>query len=163
MKISNAGINLIKREESCSLTAYRDIAGIATIGWGATMHKSGQKVRIGDVITQQQADDLLAWEVSLKETGVNNLLHPYIINQNQYDALVSFTYNVGIGALASSTLLKKVRKTPCDASIRDEFMKWNKISHIENGVKKYSVSVGLTKRRNREADLYFSNVEQPVT
>jgi lysozyme len=69
------------------------------------------------------------------------------INQNQFDALVSFAYNLGVGNLKSSTLLKKVNANPSDPTIRDEFMKW-----VNGGGKKLP---GLVKRRQAEADLYF--------
>jgi lysozyme len=73
------------------------------------------------------------------------------VNQNQFDALVSFCYNLGIGAFNSSTLKKKVIANPADASIRDEFMKWNK-ARVKGVLTELK---GLTNRRTAEADLYF--------
>ena len=70
------------------------------------------------------------------------------INQNQFNALVSFAYNVGTGNFSSSTLLKKVNINPSDLSIKSEFLKWNKANKI--------VLNGLTNRRNEEANIYFS-------
>ena len=151
MTSSENGINFIKNEESCVLHSYKDSAGVWTIGWGSTMYKSGKKVGPDETITQAEADDLLMWEVDNKTTVINGLIQPVQLNQNQFDAIVSFTYNVGIGALSSSTLLKTIKKNPNNSYIRDCFAMWNKIT--VNGKK--VASAGLTKRRKREADLYF--------
>jgi lysozyme len=152
MKTSQAGIDLIKKFESCELTAYQDSVGRWTIGWGATIHRSGAKVKRGDHITQDEAEELLCWHLQLKEIGVTKLLHPYTVNQNQFDALVSFAFNAGIGALGSSTLLKKIRANPNDPSIRDEFARWDKGTVSGRMVR----LKGLTRRRLAESALYFS-------
>ena len=138
---------VVKMFEGCRLTAYRCPAGIPTIGYGATRYPSGQPVKMGETITQQRADLMLEWH--LKEFGgdVKMQLINTLVNQNQFDALVSFAYNCGIGALAKSTLMKKVRNNPNDESIRAEFAKWNKAGGKE--------LAGLTRRRKVEADLYF--------
>lgn len=152
MNISNKGIQFIQKEESCVLTSYPDSAGIWTIGWGSIMYRSGARVKRGETITQSQADDLLHWEVGNKTAAIQGHLKGISLNQNQTDALISFTYNVGVGAFAGSTLLKKVKANPCDHYIRDCFIMWNKIT--VNGKK--VESKGLTNRRKREADFYFS-------
>lgn len=144
--------DFIKKEEGCVLRAYQDQAGIWTIGIGSTMYRDGRKVKRGDAISMEVAMDLLRWEVNNKATAVNACIGPVKINQNQFDALVSFTYNCGVGALQQSTLLRRVKANPQDPSIREAFGMWNKITV---GGKKVA-NAGLTARRRREADLYFS-------
>jgi len=151
MKVSQNLINLLKSFEGCVLHSYLDVADVPTIGWGSTMYKNQAHVQMGETITQEEADDLLLWEISEKTSRVNSLIR-VAINQNQYDAIVDFAYNVGTGGLQSSTLLKKVNANPSDPTIRDEFMKWSK-AHV-NG--KLVVVEGLRKRRKKEADLYFT-------
>lgn len=144
-QISENGKNLIKEFEQCRLKAYLDSVGIPTIGWGNTFYQDGTKVKLGDKISQQQADTLFDTVVSRFADKVSSLTTQ--LNQNQFDALVSFAYNVGVNALANSTLLKKINKNPLDSSIRNEFLRWNKAGG--------KVLKGLTKRRKRESDLYF--------
>jgi len=141
-------IDLIKEFEGLQLKAYKCPANIVTIGWGSTMNMDGSKIKMGDVITEQQATNLLYWEVSNKAKAIGLISIP----QNKFDSLVSFVFNLGIGALRDSTLFKKVRLNHNDLSIRDEFMKWTKAR--VNG--KLTEIPGLVKRRKAEADLYFS-------
>jgi lysozyme len=144
--------DFIIQHEGCKLTAYQDSASIWTIGIGTIMYENGTHVKQGDVITQERADQLLLEEVLKKAHGIDAALASVNLNQNQYDALLSFTYNEGIGALLTSSLLKKVKADPSDKTIRDSFMVWDK-AHV-NGV---LVEVqGLKNRRKDEADLYFS-------
>ena len=150
MTPSNKCVELIKRFEGCKLNAYLDPIGIPTIGYGSIMWPDGKRVKLGQKITLQQAEDMLKWEIDIKAKPVNSLLAKVAVNQNQFDALISFAYNLGIGALTRSTLLKKVIANPCDASIRDEFNKW-----VNAGGKKLA---GLVRRRKAEADLYFSKI-----
>lgn len=141
--------NLIKSFEGCILKAYKDpgtLDGIPiTIGFGSTMYEDGRKIKLGDVITLERAEQLLAWEIS-KKTNVLAAMN-LGLNNNQFDAVTSFIYNVGIGAFNSSTMLKKIRINPNDPTLKDEFMKWNK----NNG----KVMNGLVRRRAAEAALYF--------
>jgi lysozyme len=155
MKYSQQAVDFIKYEEKLELKAYQDSAGIWTIGYGTIEYPDGKPVKQGQVVTMQRAEDLLRWQMDKKATGIVPLLMNTQLNQNQFDSILSFTYNVGYGALKSSTLLKKVNNNPNDPSIRDEFMKWNKIT--KNGQK--VELLGLTKRRKREADLYFSPIQ----
>lgn len=141
MRTSQAGINLIKSFESLRLTAYRCPAGIHTIGYG---HTAG--VRRGDVIDERRAEYLLQEDLKKFEAVVNRECPR--VNQNQFDALVSFTFNCGEGNLMKSTLLKCVKANPEGANIRYEFSRWNKA----NG----TVLAGLIRRRKAEAELYFS-------
>lgn len=140
--------DIIKQFEGCRLKAYKDGGGVFTIGYGTTMYPSGSKVKLGDICTQADAELYLKYEVILKSKSVNAFLSKSVINQNQFDSLVSFAYNVGIGGLQKSTLLKKVIRNPNDPTIELEFLKWQ----YDNGKK----IPGLRKRRQMESDLYFS-------
>ncbi|MEG1693615.1 MAG: lysozyme [Bacteroidales bacterium] len=142
MKIGNKGIELIKNFEGFSSTAYRCPAGILTIGYGHT-----RNVSCSQVISKLQAEDLLRIDIIDAEQAVTRLVNKKL-TQNQFDALVSFAFNCGIGNLIKSTLLKKVNINPSDSSIAYEFNRWNKA----NG----NVLKGLTRRREAEANLYFS-------
>ncbi|KAI9556424.1 hypothetical protein GHT06_016212 [Daphnia sinensis] len=148
--VSQAGYDLIKGFEGLSLVAYQDIGGVWTIGYGNTRYQDGSAVRQGDTITQAGADDLFEyWVDESFAPEVDRLVgNGVVLRQQQFDALVSFTYNVGVGAFSSSTLLAKVRVWPDDPTIRDEFMRWVYV----NG----QVSQGLVNRREAEADFYFS-------
>lgn len=151
MTISKNGIDLIHSFESCKLTAYKDPGskdGLpVTIGWGSTMYTDGTKIKLGDVITQQHADDLFICEISRKSNVLNAM--NLKLNQNQFDSLCSFIYNLGVGAFESSTLLKKIKINPNDPLITAEFMKW-----INNNGK---VMKGLIRRRKAESSLYFKS------
>ena len=150
MSISQKGITLIHSFESCKLDAYKDPGskdGLPiTIGWGSTMYTDGSRIKLGDVITQVKADELFIFEI-VRKSNVLTAMN-LKINQNQYDSLCSFIYNLGVGSFNSSTLLKKIKINANDESIRAEFMKW-----INNDGK---VLKGLIRRRKAEADLYFS-------
>ena len=148
----NKCFDFIKSSEGLKLAAYQDSAGIWTIGFGTIIYEDNNPVKKGDVITQQRADQLIEREISFKTAKVNAALATVDLNQNQFDALVSFAYNVGTGALLGSTLLKRVKANPADPTIRDAFLVWNK-AHV-NG--KLVAIKGLTNRRAAEADLYFS-------
>lgn len=148
IKASQKGLDLIKRFEGLELKPYKCPAGIPTIGYGNTYYPSGSKVKLTDpVITKEKAEELLKFLLGSYEKSVDSFCRDDI-NQNQFDALVSFAYNCGVNNLKSSTLLKKVNANPNDPTIKAEFLKWNKA----NG----RVLAGLTKRRQAEADLYFS-------
>lgn len=140
MRIGVTGLNLIKSFEGCSFVAYKCPANIWTIGFG---HTKG--VKEGMRISESQAEAFLQEDLADAEKAVNS--QSLKINQNQYDALVSFTFNVGVGNFGKSTLLKKVKANADDPAIRNEFARWNK-----GGGK---VLPGLTRRRKEEADLYF--------
>jgi len=146
MKTSLSGQSLIKSFESCRLKAYRDSIGVWTIGWGSTWYEDGTRVQQGDQITQERADALFRLVLAEFEIGVERLLKVKL-TQHQFDALVSFAYNVGLGNLQRSTLLRKVNANPKDPAIAAEFAKWNRAGG--------KVLNGLTRRRKAEADLYF--------
>ena len=146
-KTGTAGIELIKKFEGFMSKPYKCPAGIPTIGYGATFYPGGKKVTMADkAITEVEATELLASMLTKFEQYVDSYCID-TITQNQFDALVSFCYNLGPNNLKSSTLLKKVNLNPNDETIRAEFMKWTKAGG--------KVLKGLTLRRTAEADLYF--------
>ena len=142
MKTSHKGIALIKEFEGLRLKAYKCPGGVWTIGYG---HTAG--VKPGMVISEAQAEEYLMADLIASEKYLNDLR--LAINQNQFDALISFIYNVGTGNFSSSTLLRKVKANPLDNSIMDEFLKWV--------YSKGRVLPGLQRRRLAEMKLYFSN------
>lgn len=147
-KTSSKGIELIKSFEGFFSKPYLCPANVPTIGYGTIRYPNGKKVTLADPeINESTAREYLMDELNTFEKSVDALCRDDI-NQNQFDALVSFCYNLGAGNLKSSTLLKKVNANPLDPTIKDEFLKWNR-----GGGK---VLKGLTKRRQAEADLYFS-------
>lgn len=147
-KIGKQGIEMIKSFEGLRLKAYRCSANVATIGYGNTFYENGKRVAMTDpMITEAKAEELLAWSLTKFEQWVDSYCVD-TITQNQFDALVSFCYNLGPNNLKASTLLKKVNKDPKDPTIRAEFMKWNKAGG--------RALKGLTRRREAEANLYFA-------
>lgn len=148
MKLDLAGQKFIQGEEGCELHPYLDSAGIATIGFGNTYYENGCHVSLSDTpITQERAIELWLNMIASFEIGVTGLC-THLLNQNQFNALVSFAENEGLGHLKSSTLLQKVNANPTDPTIKDEFLKW-----IYSGDVKV---IGLINRREAEANLYFS-------
>jgi lysozyme len=147
MVISNKLKELVKEFEGCKLNAYKCPAGIWTIGYGNTQYENGKAVKEGDIITLERAEQLLEIILIKFIQQVGEIVKSNI-NQNQKDALTDFAYNCGVGNLKNSTLLKKVNADPKDKTIRAEFEKWTRA----NG----KVLNGLVKRRNAEANLYFS-------
>lgn len=135
---------MIKAWEGCRLKAYKCPAGVWTIGYGHT-----EGVKAGMNITQQQADAMFDEEIEKFERQVRPLVADVTLTQNQYDALVSLAYNIGVGALRKSTLLKKVKANPNDPTIRTAFMQW-----IRGGGK---ILPGLQRRREMEAKHYFGD------
>jgi lysozyme len=143
---------LVREQEGCILHPYLDQANVPTIGIGTIRYPNGAHVTMQDPpITQDQADQFLEFDTRDAANAVTSFVGS-AINQNQFDALVDFAYNVGTGALHGSTLLRLVNANPSDPAIRKAFGMWNKI-HVDG---KLQVSNGLTKRRKAEADLYFS-------
>lgn len=142
MNTSPKGIALIIEFEGLRLKAYQCPGGVWTIGYG---HTAG--VKPGMVITEAQAEEYLKANLIAFERYLNGL--GLALNQNQFDALISFIYNVGTGNFSNSTLLRKVRANPQDNSIMDEFLRWV--------YSKGRVLPGLQRRRLAEMKLYFSN------
>lgn len=154
MTLSNKGEQLIKHFESCRLEAYKDSVGVYTIGYGNTSYENGTRVKQGDKIAQWRADDLFKRIVQRFVNDVNYLTKGVQLTQNQFDALVSFAYNVGSDidldtipeGLGDSTLLKLILNNPENPDISKEFLKWNKAGG--------KLVPGLTRRRQSEAHLY---------
>jgi lysozyme len=141
MRTSRKGIEFIKAHEGLRLDAYLCPAGVPTIGYGHTYN-----VKIGDRITEEQAEKFLIGDLIVAETEVNR--YGFDLTQNQFDALVSFVFNVGAGNFRSSTLLKRLKDNPNDPDIENQFKRW-----VYGGGK---VLQGLIRRRNEEAKLYFT-------
>jgi lysozyme len=145
MEVNKAGRDLIKQFEGCKLKAYKCPAGLWTISWGLTFYPDGTKVKEGDVITQQQAEDYFNAIVDDFAKDVDVLVKSNV-TANNFSAIVSFAFNVGIGNFRKSTLLKKVNVNPKDTSISAEFKKWVRAND--------RVMQGLVRRREAEAKLY---------
>lgn len=145
--ISDAGIDELVKSEGLELNAYLDTAGIPTIGIGTTRYFGGTRVKMGDKIDINKAYAYFRFDVKWAEKAVDDLTVD-TLNQNQFDALVSFVYNLGVTAYRNSTLRKRINKNVNDPTIRQEMNKW-----VNSGGK---ITPGLVKRRKREADLYFS-------
>lgn len=153
MTPSAAGIDLIKQFEGCAkkqsdgnFAAYPDPGSGGdpwTIGWGST----GPDIKAGAIWNQQQCDDRLASDVDSFATKVASAIGRAATSQHQFDAMVSFAYNVGVGNFSSSTLLK-LHKQGDFAGAQAQFARWNKAAG--------KVLPGLTKRRAAEAALYGS-------
>lgn len=142
MKTSPKGIALIKLFEGCELKAYRCPAKVLTIGYGHT----GADVTENMVIDAAKAESLLQRDLVVFEDHLNRC--KLGLNQNQFDALVSFCYNVGIGNFDKSTLKQRIINNPNDPNIQIQFMRWNKVNGVMNK--------GLTNRRGKESILYFA-------
>lgn len=145
------GRKFMADEEGIKLKPYKDSAGIPTIGIGCTYYPGGKKVTMKDA---PLANEAAAWKLFDKVNN-NFLLTVYSttrddINQNQFNALLSLCYNIGVGAFKGSTVLKLVNKNPKDPAIADAFYMW-RFSTVD-GMKKPI----LAGRRKREAKLYFS-------
>lgn len=149
MNITPQARALIRKYEGCRLTAYQCSAKKWTIGWGNTFYEDGSTVKRGDKITQERADKLFAILLDQFANGIRPLIKKPI-NDNQFGALLSFAYNAGISAFGRSTLLKIVNSNPNNPAIRLEFMKW-----VNRGTPSEK---GLTRRRQAEADLYFTPI-----
>ena len=148
-KASTEAINLIKKWETLKTQAYICPAGKWTIGYGHT----GSDVFSGKNITENEAYELLIKDIKPIENFLNLLINRDL-SQNQFDALVSFVFNIGRGNFERSTLLAKLRKKPDDLTIHDEFLRWKYATR--NGQK--MALQGLLNRRREEAALYFKNI-----
>ena len=140
MKISQKGIDLIKKFEGCKLYAYRDSVGVLTIGYGHT-----KNVKAGMAITQQQAETFLKDDIKPIETLLNGMGINY--TQNQFDALTSWIFNLGQGNFKSSTMYKYIVARKSDLDITDQMVKW----HNAGG----KPLLGLKKRRTEEANMFL--------
>lgn len=143
-------IDLIKKFEGFYPDAYLCPASVPTIGFGSCYWSDGKKVKLGEKISLDQAEKLLLWEV----TNKSKALPVMPVNQNMFDAIVSFVYNLGIGAFLRSTLYKKIQANPFDETIRNEFLKYS-YAKVKGEMKQLK---GLVKRRTEEVNLYYEKI-----
>ena len=143
MKVGTAGLECIKKSESCRLAAYLDTGGVWTIGWG---HTKG--AHQGQSCSQEQADAWLIEDCAEAVAAVNKLVH-VALTQNEFDALVSFVFNIGAGQFAGSTMLKFLNADRKELAAL-EFRKWRFDNHVEVR--------GLLERRVREKCLFLAPV-----
>lgn len=141
MRTSENGRKLIQQFEGCREKAYQDCVGVWTIGYGHTGN-----VKAGQVISKKEADRLLSEDLKRFESGVEKNVK-VALTQNQFDALVSFCYNLGVGSLQKSTLLKKLNNGDHKGAA-EEFLKWNKAGG--------KVLTGLVRRREAERQLFLA-------
>ncbi|TXK26534.1 lysozyme [Pontibacter qinzhouensis] len=142
-KCNSKGIDLIKLSEGLRLSAYLCPAGVWTIGYGTT-----KGVKPGMKITVQEAEELLLNDMRVFENGVTALTKTVKLTSNQFSALVSFAYNLGLTALKDSTLMKRILANTYDPDIDRQFKKW-----VYAGGR---ILPGLVNRRAAESKLYFS-------
>lgn len=141
--------------EGVVLHPYLDKAGVPTIGIGSTFYEDGKKVKMSDPsISVERAKNLLEYNLRGYENEVDSLAPN--LNQNQFDAILSFTYNEGEGALRTSTLLKRIKTNSSEELIRDAFMMWVKVRNPKT--KQLETNDWQVKRRKGEADLYFKPI-----
>ena len=139
IQISQEGLSLIKKFEGCELKAYRCAANVLTIGYGST-----KNVKEGDTITQEEADKLLLHEMKEYEGYINDMVKSDL-KQNEFDALVSWVFNLGPSNLSSSTLLNRLNNKMWD-DVPNQIKRWNKAGG--------EVKQGLVRRREAEALLF---------
>lgn len=145
MNTSQTGINLIKGFEGKRLVAYDDGVGVWTIGYGTIKYPNGVRVKKGDTCTEVQAETYLKSDLVKFENAINRLVK-VPLNQNQFDALASFTYNLGETNLSESTLLRKLNAKDYKGAA-DQFLVWNKAGG--------RVLTGLVRRREAERSLFL--------
>lgn len=145
MKLDDAGIKFISKEEGIRLKAYKCSAGVWTIGIGSTYYPSGAKVKEGDQITLPEVYTIFSNVVREFELTVIRSIK-ITLNQNQFNALVSLCYNIGVGAFSKSTLVKKINSGESLEIINQWFLVWNKVKGRAN--------LALLQRRKREISLF---------
>jgi lysozyme len=154
MRTSRNGLNHIKQYEGFSATAYQDVAGLWTIGYGHLI-KSNENHLHSATLTEEQAIELLAQDVRTAEQAVRaNVVVE--LNQNQFDALVSLVFNIGSGAFSGSTVLSRINVNESVERITEAWLRWNKAR--VNG--QLQVVPGLVNRRESEIELYFSALKK---
>lgn len=139
-RLSEKGIAFLKDYEELRLVAYQDAKGVWTIGWGST-----RDVKEGDTISVEEAEQRLRNDVKFAEDAVSKgVIVP--LAQHEFDALVSLTFNIGVGAFLDSTLLKRLNEGKKDAAAR-QILRWNKCNGRE--------LAGLTNRRRKEQRMFL--------
>lgn len=164
MNISDNGVQLIKSFEGKKLDAYEDSVGIWTIGYGCIRYPDGTQVKAHDCCTEEEAENFMRHDLKRFIDGVSKRVAGLNLTQGMFDSLVSFSYNLGLGSLDQSTLLKKIKVNPNDPTIYTykknekgepvvdscEFLRWARAGG--------RVIKGLVLRRAREADTYRGNI-----
>lgn len=149
--VSDAGVNLIISFEGLKLSAYLDSVGIPTIGYGTTRYPDGSKVSLNDPeITETQAREYLEHEMNKAAAAIESSAQ-VTLNDNEFAALVCFSYNVGIAAFQGSTLLKMLNANQDRTAVADQLLRWNKAGGKE--------LPGLTRRRQAERSLFLHPVD----
>lgn len=148
MKMTQAGLDLIKAKEGLRLVAYYCPAGVLTIGYGHTSAAGAPFVKAGMKITEKEANEIFLNDLVKYEDAVKRLVK-VPLNDNQYSALVSLCYNIGEGNLSKSTVIARVNQQDWKGAA-DAFLLWNRA--------KGQVSEGLKTRRKQEADLFLTPV-----
>ena len=146
MTMSHTGLKMIMQAEGLRLEAYRCPANVLTIGYGHT----GTDVTEGMTINEAQAVEFLRDDVRFAEIGVRTYA-TVPLTQSQFDALVDFAYNCGVGAMRGSTMLKKLNSRDY-LGASEEMLRWNRAGG--------KVMAGLTKRREAEKDMFLDGTEQ---
>ena len=148
MKVNAEGYALLKKFEGCRLKSYLCPSAVWTIGYGNTFYEDGTKVKEGDVITQQRADELAKFIVEQFANSIRPMIQK-TLTENQFSACVSLAYNIGTGGFKKSSVLRKLNVNPTDPTIADSFRLWNKGGGV--------VLKGLVRRREAEIELYFKS------
>jgi lysozyme len=160
MILSDRGRVFIKGWEKCSLKAYYDQAGLATIGWGHLLSTvPWTPLSQFPDITQERADALFVEDALPKEQGVSVLFSTMPLLPRQFDALVSLAFNIGVAALAGSTLRRAIQGGQPSDVITNAFLMWDKIRDPVSGV--LVTSLGLLRRRQAEAAMYHDVAGAP--
>lgn len=158
LTLSKGGADFLKVEEGLRLKWYADLGGAPTIGWGHKMNSREQREMT--TITIEQAQALFDADVKTCEIYINANIR-VALNQHQFDALVSFIYNLGAGALEyKESTLRRLLDAGDYVGASKQFIRWNKVKNKQTG--KYKVSPGLTKRRARERDLFMKPMQGAV-
>jgi lysozyme len=154
MRISEEGLDLIKRSEGFVAVVYKDQAGLPPIGYGHLLTAKDKKTGrfTNRRLTLEVAEDLLRRDVAAAEDAVTTLVQVEL-TQRQFDALVDFTFNLGASALAQSTLLRKLNRGDYEA-VPKELRRWIKVRDPKTG--ELETSYGLMRRRKREIELWLS-------
>lgn len=146
-KVNHKTIQMIQEFEGFKTNAYKDVVGVWTIGYGNTYYQDGTKVKRGDKITKEEAEELLTHVVQKFADEVSEVVTAKL-NDCQFGAVVSLVYNIGVNAFKRSTILKKINADPNDSSIHKEFKRWVKAGGMTVN--------GLAIRRQKESAYYFS-------
>lgn len=148
-ELPDGEMEFLSSVEGIELKAYQDGGGVWTIGIGNTYYEDGKPVKKGDKVTLERAMKL-GETIALDFSAHVKKCLKREVNECQFIALVSFSYNAGKGAFSTSTLLKKININPNDPAIKNEFMKWV----YDNGKK----CNGLVNRRRKEVNQYFKKI-----